>query len=270
VKADSRDFARTPSNIRPELYNLDGVADESVLLGLVAIWRGESLTREKINELTVGFSRDGFHWHRPDRSTFLGVAEQQGSWNYANVQSAGGCCVVAGDRLYFYVSGRQGAPNSDRPGVCSTGLATLRRDGFTSMDWLPDEAPVVRLGSGNRKEGVLTTRPVRFSGRHLFVNADTRGGELNVEMLDRAGRVLAPFSRDNCVAVRGDGTRLPVRWRQAADLSALAGSEVRFRFTLDRGRLFAFWMSAWPSGESGGFPAAGGPEFSGPVDRRSA
>lgn len=270
VKADSRDFARTSVDIRPELYNLDCVAYESVLLGLFAIWRGESVVREKINELTVGFSRDGFHWHRPDRTTFLGVSERQGAWNYANVQSAGGCCLVVGDQLYFYVSGRQGAPNSDRPGVCSTGLATLRRDGFTSMDWLPDEAPVVRLGSGSARQGALTTRPVRFSGRHLFVNADTRGGELKVEMLDHAGRVIAPFSRENCVGVRGNGTRLPVRWSQAAELSVLAGETVRFRFMLEHGRLYAFWVSASAAGESAGFPAAGGPEFSGPVDRRSA
>ena len=259
VKADSRDYAQASIDTRPELYNLDCVAYESVMLGLFTIWRGESLTREKINEVTVGFSRDGFHWHRPDRRAFIGVSDQPGSWNYANVQSAGGCCLVVGDRLYFYVSGRQGAPNSDRPGVCSTGLATLRRDGFTSMDWLPDEAPVVRLGSRGQREGTLTTRPVRFGGRYLFVNADTRGGVLNVEVLDRSGRALAPFTREECVGVNGNATQMPVRWRRAADLSALAGQDVRFRFTLERGSLFAFWVSPSPAGESGGYPAAGGP-----------
>jgi hypothetical protein len=30
--------------------------------------------------------------------------------------------------------------------------------------------------------------------------------------------------------------------------------------------LFAFWISAKPTGESGGYPAAGGPQFSGPID----
>ena len=48
-----------------ELYNLDCVAYESVMLGLFSVWRGESGMREKINEVTLGFSRDGFHWHRP-------------------------------------------------------------------------------------------------------------------------------------------------------------------------------------------------------------
>ena len=37
---------------------------------------------------------------------------------------------------------------------------------------------------------------------------------------------------------------------------------------LTRGRLYSFWVSAWPTGESKGFPAAGGPAFAGAVDTR--
>jgi hypothetical protein len=269
VKADSRDFAVPGFDVTPELYNLDCVAYESVLLGLFAIWRGESSVREKINEVTIGFSRDGFHWDRPDRDAFLPVSQEQGRWNWANVQSAGGGCVVVGDQLFFYVSGRQGRPGSNAPGVCTTGLAILRRDGFASMDWLRDEAPVSRRSQSPNGEGVLTTRPVRFSGKYLFVNADTRGGEMRVEILDREGRVLTPFTRDRCAPVAGDTTRQRVRWT-VDNVGALAGEVVRFRFFLTRGRLYAFWVSPWPSGESRGYPAAGGPEFSGPSDARSA
>ena len=249
VKADSRDRGRVGLAERPELYNLDCVGYESLLLGLFTIWRGESLDREKINEIEVGFSRDGFHWDRPDRSTFLGVSQTPGDWNWANVQSAGGCCLVVGDQLYFYVSGRQGRPRSADPGVCTTGLAMLRRDGFASMD-----------GTGS-----LTTRPVRFTGKHLFVNADVQQGELRVEVLDRAGAVIAPFSSAACGPVRGNATKSAVSWTDA-DLGTLAGRDVRFRFSLTRGRLYAFWVSPRPSGESRGYPAAGGPGFSGPID----
>ncbi|MEO8681189.1 MAG: glycosyl hydrolase family 32 [Vicinamibacterales bacterium] len=267
VKADSSDYARAGVAERPELYNLDCVAYESVMLGLFSIWRGESNQREKINEIAVGFSRDGFHWHRPDRSSFLSVSEEVGSWNWANVQSAGGGCVVVGDRLHFYVSGRQGRPGTGAPGVCSTGLATLRRDGFASMDWLPGEARTLRRGPV--AAGTLITRPVTFSGGHLFVNADLTGGELRVEVLDRAGRVVAPFTATACIPVTGDGTRLGVSW-SAGSLASLAGQPVRFRFTLTRGRLYAFWVSVWPTGQSRGYPAAGGPEFAGAVDAARA
>ena len=67
--------------------------------------------------------------------------------------------------------------------------------------------------------------------------------------------------------MRGDGTKLPVTW-SGAELSALAGQTVRFRFSLSKGRLYAFWVSRWPTGESGGYVAAGGPGFSGPADTK--
>jgi hypothetical protein len=265
VKADTSDFARPEAQSPAELYNLDAVGYESVMLGLFSVWRGESDVREKINEVTLGFSRDGFHWHRPDRQAFLPVSEVEGSWNWANIQSAGGGCVIAGDRLQFYVSGRQGYPGTGLPGVCSTGLAFLRRDGFASMDWLPGEMRVRRRVDDPSGAGVLMTRPIRFSGQHLFVNADLQGGDLRVEVLDQAGRVIDQLSRDRCQRVTGDGTRMAVQWT-GASMAAVAGQPVRLRFVMTRGRLFSFWVSPWPTGESRGFPAAGGPEFHGAID----
>ena len=264
VKADSRDYSAPDVRTAPELYNLDCVAYESIMLGLFSIWRGEPGNREKINEVTLGFSRDGFHWQRGAREAFLPVADREGAWNWANVQSAGGGCVVVGDQLLFYCSGRQGRPGSNAPGVCSTGLATLRRDGFASMDWTPDTAHVRRV-QPEAQGGMLVTRPVTFSGGHLFVNADTRGGELRVQVLDRQGRDVAPFTAAQCQPIRGDSTRHMVEWTGAA-LQQLAGREVRFRFLLTHGRLYSFWVSRWRTGESGGYPAAGGPEFRDSMD----
>src|SRR5262249_22297929 len=160
------------------------------------------------NEVCVGFSRDGFHWSRPDRAAFLPVSETKEAWNWGNVQSVGGCCLIVGDQLYFYVGGVSGRHATWHPDPANVGLAVLRRDGFASLDAGADG-------------GTLTTRPVKFSGKHLFVNAAADGGELRVELLDRDGRVIAPFTRDNCEPVRADKTRAAVKWRGAADVSAL-------------------------------------------------
>ncbi len=265
VGADNADPRRPEFNVPAELYNLDCVAYESVLLGLFTIFRGERTEREKPNDVCVGFSRDGFHWVRPDRRAFLQVSEHVGSWNWANVQSAGGCCLIVGDTLYFYVSGRRGVPGTGDPGVCSTGLATLRRDGFASMDDGGTE-PRVRRVAPATAPGTLTTRPVRFSGRHLFVNVDSAAGELRVEVLDREGRTIAPFSEAECTPVRADSTRAHVTWSAAADLARVAGEIVRFRFHLTRGRLYAFWVSPSADGTSRGYVAAGGPGFLGIED----
>ncbi len=253
VGADRLDPSRADLNVQPQLYNLDAVAYESVLLGLFSIWRGQPSNRPKPNEVLVGFSRDGFHWDRPYRRAFIPVSERYGDWNWGNVQSAGGCCLVVGDKLYFYVSGRAGVPGTPHSGVCSTGLATLRRDGFTSMD-------------AGEAGGILTTRPVRFRGKYLFVNVDADQGELRVEVLRENGQVIAPFTHAQCIPIYSDKTLQAVRWEDGSDLSTLVGKRVRFRFYLRNGLLYAFWVSPEPSGCSHGYVAAGGPGFIGATD----
>ena len=230
--ADALDPAHGGGNFQPQLTNLDAVPYESVMLGQFTLWRGAAnadLGRPELNDVCLGFSRDGFHFTRPDRRPFLGLSERKGDWNWGNVQSAGGGCLVVGDQLYFYASGRRGGPAEFPDGDGCTGLATLRRDGFASLD--------------TETEGVLTTRPVRFSGKHLFVNLAAPSGELRVEVLDERGSVLAPFSSTNCAPLKGDATKLAVRWQGADDLKALIGKPVKFRFTLRRGQIFAFWVS---------------------------
>lgn len=244
VGADALDPQRDDYKVPCQLYNLDGVAYESLIVGLFTIWRGQFPDRQKPNELCVGFSRDGWHWSRPERRAFIPVSETFGDWNYSNVQSAGGGCLVVGDELWFYVSGRSGAPRgSAKPGTCTTGLATLRRDGFASMDG----------------PGALTTRPLTFKGSHLFVNL-TAPEAARVELLVDGKPVLSSKS------LKGDGTKLPVTF-DGGDLSGFAGKPVQFRFTLEKGSLYSFWVSADARGASGGYVAAGGPGFEGPIDR---
>ena len=223
------------------------------MLGLFSIWQGQydkSRGLNKREDVLLGYSRDGFHWHRPDRRPFIGVNETEGAWNWGNVQTAGGACLVVGDQLYFYVSGRGKKAATD---PCSTGLAVLRRDGFALMD----------TGS---EPGTLTTRPVTFKGKHLFVNADIVGGELHVEVLDRDGKVLPAFAKEQCIPVTTDSTIQRVQWKGSRDLSAIAGQPVRFRFHLHHGKFYSFWVSSEESGASHGYVAAGGPGYSGPAD----
>src|SRR5581483_6742737 len=245
VGADWLDKPRPEYGVNPELYNLDAVAYESILLGLFAIWTGEGGNgRPKPNQLFVAFSRDGFHWHRPNREPFIPVSEDPKSWNYGNVQSNGGCCVIMGDRLLFYTSGRQGMPGSKEPGVCATGLATLRRDGFASMD-------------AGREEEFVTTRLLRFGGQYLFVNVEAPEGELRVEALDAEYKPIEPYTRENSVPIRVDSTRYQVCWKKSTDVARLSNTPMRFRFHLRNASLYSFWVSPSESGASNGYLAAG-------------
>jgi hypothetical protein len=248
-------------NNRAFCYNCDAVAYESLMLGLFAIHQREGdkeTGQPKKNEIFLGFSRDGFHWDRPLREPFIPISETQGDWNWGNVQSVGGGCLVVGDKLYLYYSGRAGSgrlPKEksfwDADGA--TGVGFLRRDGFASMD------------AGN-SEGILTTRPVRFQGKRLFVNAAAQRGQLRAEIVDRQGKVVAPFTKDNCLPMRADKTLMEMRWKGINDLSALANKTVKLRFTLRNGSLYSFWVSPDASGASHGYAAAGGPGFTGAID----
>lgn len=243
----------------PQLYNVDAVAYESLMLGFFQILKGppnhvgEATGIPKLTELTVAFSRDGFHWHRPCRCSFIGARREPGSWERGYVESTGGLCVIAGDELWFYYSAYAGDPL--RTGGDWTvngtyangavGLAKLRRDGFTSLQARFPGASVL-------------TRPVRFAaGGPLFVNANTAGSELRAEVLDEQGKLLEGYTAADCLPFCGNSTCAPLRWKSRDMLAALRGRPVRFRFSLDRGDFYAFWVSPGADGESGGPAAAG-------------
>jgi hypothetical protein len=172
---------------------------------------------------------------------------------------------VVGDELFLYVSGRQGVPGTSLPGVCSTGLARLRRDGFASMQ-PADAGTSVQRVDPHLPPGMLVTRPIVFGGAHLFVNADLGDGQLRVQAESVDGRPIAPFALAECVPASGNATKLAVRWQRAADLASVAGQPVRFRFSMTGGKLYAFWVSRSTSGASGGYLGAGAPGRRGIVD----
>jgi hypothetical protein len=247
--------------ITPQMYQRDAVAYESLMLGTFSLWYnqfGKWNTIPKINQIFVGFSRDGFHWDRACRDPFIPIEREKGVGNpeFGYLRPAGGGCVVVGDKLHFYYEGTSGI-NRDgeksRNETMTINLAILRRDGFASME-------------SDGEPGTLETRPVTFQGRHVFVNLVAPKGELKVEILDVTGKAIEPFTVENCIPVTADNAKIDVKWHGVSDLSVLRGRPVRFRFHLQRGALYAFWVSSSESGASNGYVASGGPGFDGPRD----
>jgi hypothetical protein len=239
----------TYTNVHPAIYNLDAIGYESVMLGLFSVWSGpendvcSSDHVVKRNQLLLGFSRDGWSWYRESFVPFCGVSNNVSDWNNGNIQSAVGSPIIVGDQLYFYMSGRR--LNASYAEIASTGLATLRRDGFASM-------------SGT---GELVTEPLKHTGNYFFVNAKVRGS-LKVELLNSDGSVITGFSKDDCVTFNGDSTKKMIQWNNHANLSSLADKTIRVKFYLSDGDLFAFWISQFESGKSYGYTAGGGNGYS--------
>ena len=262
--ADDHDppyYLNNPGGQPPELYTLDCAAYESVLLGMFSWfypgvgYSTYTLPGPVLTELGVGFSRDGFSWVRPTRSSgptgaFIPASNTAGTWNAYNTQSVGGSFLVVGNEIWFYFSGRTLQKPLD--GTFSTGLATLRRDGFYSMD----------AGS---TQGTLTTRTIKFSGSHLFVNVNDPAGQLLVDVLDSSGNVIPGFAAANSTPVAANTTLQEITWN-GANLAALAGQTVKFRFYLTNGSLYSFWVTPSAQGASYGYVGAGGPGFTGVTD----
>jgi len=206
-------------------------------------------------DLQLGFSRDGFVYDRPNREAFLQCARTPGAWNRGYLHPATGVCLIVGDKLHFYFGTWSGigAGREHMYAGGSTGLATLRRDGFASMD-------------ADAKSGTLTTATVAFTGKFPLVNVAAKDGLMRAEILDAAGEVIEPFSLEHSVPVKADSTHQRLAWKGADDLSTVVGKPVRFRFHLTNGQLYSFWVSANESGASNGYVAAGGPGFTGARD----
>ena len=264
--ADQLDRKRENYDIgrEPQLYKVDAVGYESLMLGLLQVHYGPPNSEcakggfPKLTELQLAFSRDGFHWDRSCRETFIGATLQRDSWERAYVHSVGGVCNLVDDKLYFYYTAFQGDESNRNPlpqwsgmyANASTGVAVLRRDGFASM--------------AAAEEGILLTRLVKFRGKHLFINVE--GDRLSAEVCQEDGTPVPGFTRGDCVPVSKDSTKHLIVWKDADSLESLAGKPLRFKFYLTKSRIYAFWVSQNRLGASGGATAAGGPGLRGNWD----
>jgi len=208
-----------------QFYGMPVNIYEGVYLGMVWVYR-EGVDGRIDTALAV--SRDGVGWERVlDRQTFLSLGEE-GSWEDGMVRISQNF-IVAGDEIYLYYGGVQGPHTGQkfkkvtRKHQPMLGLATLRRDGFASVE-------------GGEEEGLLLTKPLEISSGELHVNADSRG-HLIAEVTDDQGVPLPgytslPMAKD----------RVDAALRFDRPLGELAGSQARLRFRLRRANLYSYWF----------------------------
>lgn len=229
----------------PGIYNLDATPYESIMLGFFSVWQGpenDVCSQDNVikrNQIMVGYSRDGYSWYREDMNPFMAVDDNRAAWNNGNLQSVVGAPLIVGDKLYFYLSGRRLDGTNE---ITSTGLATLRRDGFASM----------------KGTGELLTPKLRFTGEHFYVNTKVTG-ELRVELLKADGTVIPGFAKADCKPITADGVKQKVEWKGNATLASLKGQVIKVRFYITDGEIYSFWVSPNATGESQGYTAGGGP-----------
>ena len=280
-----------------ELYNLDAVAYESVLVGFFTIMRGKHTAaygrsddkwHGEYDGVYLGFSRNGFDWYRPPpaagdayRKPFAGQVipdPPEGdidAWNFYDVQSVGQGFLTYNSSLRFFFSGRS-HKHLNQPSVpnasafyytnSSTGTGTLRRDGFAAVHRNTSNATATATGT-------LTTFLLRFDrGDTLHVNVNATFGSVRVGLGDENGHQVPSLGLGQCDGVSNtDSTDTVVAWAgKSAVLGSLAGKPFKLTFEL-RGdaQLFSFWIGRASCGSaSRGFVAAGSAEVPGPRDDR--
>jgi len=174
-------------------------------------------------------SRDGVEWRRVgDRRPFLRRGfdhSASGGMIFANPW-----LIPAGDELWLYYmgTGRFHVPGPADPQKTGIFRATLRRDGFISVD----------AGYGG---GEFTTPPLQFAGDHLELNLDgSAGGWLKVEIQDSEGHPRPGLTLADADAVVGNAIRKTVAWNGRSDLADRASRPVRLRFVMRDMKLYAF------------------------------
>lgn len=226
----------------PQLYNVDCVGYESIMLGMFQIMYGpendvcEQNGVPKITELIPMYSRDGYHFSRPSRESIIPASLYQGAWDRGYVQSVGGVVIIHGDELWIYYAGFAGDKQytEENGGMYSqgaTGIAKLRRDGFVSMN-------------GN---GYLITRNLIFLNKaDFYINAE---GTVSVELLEPDGTLIAKSG-----TFQGNSTKEKLIF-DGFDIRSLNNRVFRIRF-LVKGKLYSFGF-ADETGDFGGAHGAG-------------
>ena len=188
-------------------------------------------------QLVSSRSSDLSEWQRAGPREPIIDRGMRGEWDSGFI-SAADFPLVVGDELWLYYGGVShtqqyqscqaftGSAMKQGDVATGIGLATMRLDGFVSLD-------------AGAEPGRLTTKKLRFSGKRLEVNAAVRGN-LRVAVLDKEGHPLPGLSESECQPLMGDSVRHVVRWHDQPDLRQTDGQPVRLAFHLQDAELYAF------------------------------
>ena len=215
-----------------EIYSVTAIPYEGVVVALYDLWPVIGSAEGPL-DMPVKVSRDMQNWHDvdfPRRALSIG---RFGEWDSGMVYGGNTLVVVDDEIRLYYLGANMGHCTRVLPATrpyhsVGVGLATLRLDGFASMQ--PAD-----------KRGQFTTRPLTFNGDRLQLNGRcSRPGAIRVELLDTDGHPLPGFSLADCDPFQGDSLRHTVTWRKGARIPASIPRTVRLRFELTSADLFAF------------------------------
>jgi len=219
---------------------------ESMWIGLVRVMHGQKgvIPKPPIRarrpgwkqvEVELTASRDGRHWTRVCRGRQFLPLGGKDRWDADyRIPARPGKPLLIDGKLWFYYWGARRPERFQAMGWpdpridMHVGLATLRRDGFVSLN-------------AGARPGRVVTRPLTFEGKTLHVNADVApGGRIRVAIQDAAGRTLPPYTLAGCNPLTGDVLDAKVAWAGRRTIRHKSAQSLRLAFELKKAKLYSF------------------------------
>ena len=180
-------------------------------------------------ETQLATSRDGVHWRRFPRPTYIGMENREDRHIHQAYIAYG--MVRRGNEIWQYYYGTEDYHTSWKENKKKRGVYRVvqKVDRFVSV-----ESPYDRCGT-------LVTKPLTFKGNRLLLNIDTdAAGYTQVGFLDENGDPVEGFDVEDCIYINGDFMDTEVEWiDKGKDLSELEGKPVQLVFRMRGSRLYS-------------------------------
>ena len=215
---------------RTEFYGLSAFPYQAGYIGFLWIFHITDGKSDGPIFCELVSSHNGINWVRQEttdgmRTPILPIGPA-GSWDQGMVFTSNHP-LVEDDQIKLWYGGstatHSARVDSSRSAI---GLATLRKDGFASLD-------------ASEEKGVITTKLLKNVSGQIRVNADAEKGSLKVELLRADGTVIPGFSQDECKSITTNGLDTPVLWGNQCKLPDSL-ENIRIRFVLQNASLYSF------------------------------
>lgn len=182
-----------------------------------------------VMNIYLGRSRDGVSWDLSSVYAEKPLIERGGDGAFDNGMVLSASSIVTYDNKHWiYYAGwneRHGNPDETRERDTALGVATIRLEGFYSLQ-------------ARQRAATLVTKPFVLAGDRISLNIDAAKGEVVAELLDERGRVVSGFGGENAASLkRIDLTRAELKW--PSSLEVLNGKVIRLRLKMKHAHLYA-------------------------------